>query len=869
MAMDDPWGSPWADEIQTPHPAKPKADDFAVKPTTPVKAASLALEQKTNSPWDDTDDDDGFGDWTVGSAEGGSGLGLDRENDGWGRNTEHGLELDLTNGGSSTPSVQWKDGAVVSEDGMSKLAPSLLAKSDVLRQPSPDPWAVGTDRDDEYADATPLSAEQHDEGDFVQELIAGVAPGEVVSTGLEPVAVTDDALPETIGTDHGVSTTNDANDVVEESNNPNGENIETLVPVETAHQNGDILEPEHVSSRPSSSPSEHSHHDEMAQDSPRTSLDEEPKRPPVPRKVSSKVQDLVQHFDGLTQQEAAEPVIGTAGSPQQTNEDAEEEKVEIDDFGDFEDVQSEIEEPLDEGKADPPANSPTVEDSNANSREPVTKQEEPRALFVRKDLGPVEFIIDTSAFDRLYSDKEAKPHSEKVFVPDIVPHDSFLSTEERKTWYRISRYGTMRKYNTGDDENYVRANWTKSQIRAETLKIVARWIEEDRISGRVVLGGASKGSSIFGWNDSKAVPVPPAHAFAAKNGKQKIAPAASEPAVEIPREWPKGLVTTRSTSRTPSLSKSRRGGSTKSVASEEIKPGTHLPVANFGWNVTPQDVHESKAQLPIHGKKLSGSSFSSPPPTTKMSPAQQPAPSQTSSPVPIEPTKRVTGTNGMTHRPHSMAHTTLSARPSLTTSNLTNEDDDWGELVSSPSTNIPPVILPSAGPYHKTTRSLGSALPSTSILPVINNPISPLKPIESDHWAMGSDEVLQPQNRNSRITSTPNIFTQNTFTTSNDDYLNGAFEPAAQTANQAQAAISVDPWASADFSFFETPATTVSNVTPALVTTTMPPKTVTFSTPSITSFPRRGPKSREEIEQDRIVQSVIKGLPDLSYMLRR
>jgi hypothetical protein len=47
------------------------------------------------------------------------------------------------------------------------------------------------------------------------------------------------------------------------------------------------------------------------------------------------------------------------------------------------------------------------------------------------------------------------------------------------------------------------------------------------------------------------------------------------------------------------------------------------------------------------------------------------------------------------------------------------------------------------------------------------------------------------------------------------------------------------------------------------------PKSVTFSTPAVTSIPPRSQKSREEIEQDRIVQSVVKGLPDLSYMLRK
>src|SRR3979490_2780028 len=56
--MDDPWGSPWADE--TPRPL-PKSDELGARgPVTPGKP--FGLNKTSSSPWDD---DDGFGEWAA------------------------------------------------------------------------------------------------------------------------------------------------------------------------------------------------------------------------------------------------------------------------------------------------------------------------------------------------------------------------------------------------------------------------------------------------------------------------------------------------------------------------------------------------------------------------------------------------------------------------------------------------------------------------------------------------------------------------------------------------------------------------------------------------------------------------------------
>ena len=91
--MDDPWGSsPWADELQEQQPVKTKEDDVGTKPSAPVRASTLTLEEKTESPWGDVSDD-GFGEWAALPTEDTGGLGLDGADDDWEQNTGDNGEL--------------------------------------------------------------------------------------------------------------------------------------------------------------------------------------------------------------------------------------------------------------------------------------------------------------------------------------------------------------------------------------------------------------------------------------------------------------------------------------------------------------------------------------------------------------------------------------------------------------------------------------------------------------------------------------------------------------------------------------------------------------------------------------------------------
>ncbi|KAL7915177.1 hypothetical protein GGI35DRAFT_436265 [Trichoderma velutinum] len=113
----------------------------------------------------------------------------------------------------------------------------------------------------------------------------------------------------------------------------------------------------------------------------------------------------------------------------------------------------------------------------------------------------IYFPIDLAKLDDLFP-STPPIETEPELVPDVIIDDTFASSSERKAWYRVSRYGSKRKHDLGGDENYVRVSWSKSQVRERTTQTVRRWMEEDSITGRVVLGRRLGGSGavMFNWN---------------------------------------------------------------------------------------------------------------------------------------------------------------------------------------------------------------------------------------------------------------------------------------------------------------------------------------------------------------------------------
>jgi len=855
--MDDPWGSsPWADEVQLPDTIKSNAD--ASRPITPVRAPKLGLDERVTSPWGDDNDNDGFGDWATLPEDPVQTLGLDGSSDGWGNQSADAGHL--KNGHIDAISTDWDAQHVMGNGDSSNLAPSPFPRlPDTVRQPSPDPWAIKIQDKEPTAELTEsleiTAKEQVRSGVKLETGKAGSPKPQILQSSNETL------VPESDSESEATSTIGENIRGNAENQDPRtGEDLEKVSEGKTSSesQESDPI------SRPSSSPSERSHHEELPQESPRTSFDEEPKqnRPQVARKVSTKVQELVQHFDTLAKKEDLEAVPIRTASAQGTNthEDSEGED---DDFGDFEEGQSddEVPEAEDSRGSEQISSQYPINKTSQHQRSPSLEN------ALTKDYGIVRFQFDTSKLDGLFPTDTPDPTAETIFIPDSIPFDSFSSTEQRKTWYRISRYGTMRKHNSGNDENYIRVGWKPSTVRDDTLKVVSRWIEEDRISGRVVLGGGSKGSTVFGWNDPKAPAVPLSDVFAKHGKKMTSSNPAKEAAPEVPREWPKGLVRDRSTSKTRSpSSKPRRKSSVKAVTapvSSDIKSVPIAPIANFGWNSAPGVVQKPKDDPPPSGERASGSDLL--PRVHPTSPSQESTLTSNSDSAPFP-----VNANATLQRPiPTTLDTTLTSpiqkgvmnlnRP---VSNGVNDDDDWGEMVSTPLTPTLPVLPPSKGLRHKKSQSLGGMTANT-MQGSFSIGWTDGQPQTGQRSTASFDEILRP---------TPLVSATKNLPITSDTGLNSAPIDSVSISALVQpdfAAPTSDPWASADFSFFDTtPASAPEPVPMPTPRVTGPPKSVNFNNP-LPVASRRDQKSREEMEQDRIVQNVVKGLPDLSYMLRK
>lgn len=887
--MDDPWGSPWADELHqsVPAPHAKGADGLSLAPTTQGKNA--VTTEKSSGSWD----------VPGGSFDTWAGITVVQDTKGHG-DISGGIPSWETRGAGEIKKIDvndlsphWDESQPGSGHPTPKLSPSPLPKpTELARQPSPDPWASVAGASD--ADCKDMSEERGQDKESSSE--SAVETSSPETAGMrhqdQTLAKPKDTIPPTSTKDAGTTET-------ASGTRPN----DTQGPLDVLDEVKARKDADEVS-RSSSSPSDHSHHDEGHTESPRTSLDEDTHRPEVHRHVSEKIQVLVEHYDALAKAQLEETAIvgrdshsdggedeeelqakenfpsevGPEGGDKEMvgkmeEEDEEEEKKEEggetdDDFGDFEEGNSQISEPVELGEQ--PSND--RESQVLGDKAPLQAPKEstlptakvPPQRASQKDFGRVEYMADISALNKLYPrlkpEVPATDPAEKLVVPDTIPHDSFASVEERKMWYRLSRYTTLRQHNSGDDDNtYIRVSWAESKVREETLKITGRWMEQDRISGRVVLGGDSKDGSLFGWNDPKAAPMPLATAFAMNRGKKKIQASATVAASsEAPKEPLKGHVESRPSSHSRSPPKQRRRSSPKaSRTSEETRQRIQQPVASFGWSSEPQPVAPIAEVKPKPISSNAVSSSQKQVPSAKLQPATQ--------------THQMPSSLRDWDAPPPTAKSSAPIKPFTTVMpNSSSEfNDDWGEMMSSPVIAAAPQMPDLRGLGHKKSQSLIGISPQPAQVPS-SGPAAPSISFGSVHRSTPSlDGVSMPQMHNQAIipaissSSFPITSTSNAFNTTTTN-------TPSPTANSTY-----DPWASADFSVFDTPAP------PPKPKSAPPPKpnlaqthrqgakSVSFESTRAAPPQRGNGKTRQEIEQDRIVASIIRGLPDLSYMLRR
>ncbi|KAG7057091.1 hypothetical protein JMJ77_0004483 [Colletotrichum scovillei] len=558
--MDDPWGSPWASTDNTNAPSTSPSKTI-IEPPPP---AFLSTPSNLNLPSSQSAwlNDDAFGDW----ASPDPGQATNASPWTWGNDATpiEGLTPSYEprpRRKSSTP--RWPRSRSPSPGLRPPITPNTAPHSASPGQPSPDPWAnhVSTyTRDDpepladlpQIPDVPPLVLEQAQIGlgltntpnAFEKEFIAH-AP--ITTQFAEPLA-------------------DPSQEYLQFSDTPIFDRFPT-----TPKHDHDVA---HSSASVSASSDNDDEHDEQTgarhADSPITSIEDNALPKPAQRKASGKVLELVEMYDGIAKRSTDSPErapslrrsvsrgpdIGSGDLPCQgtTKDDLAEEDQEETESRDT--LEPTAKESLDQGS--------NAEEETLKIDKPTRPDHEP----FRVDLQHLELLLPDVSLDESVSPED---------VPDRVIHDSFVSISERKMWYRLSRHESLRKHNAGDDDNYVRINWTNSTLRQETLKTVRRWIEEDSFGGRPFRGGLARnaGGKSFGWDATTAAsPVDLDRVFGRK-AKRKAS-------IHRPTHSISGL---------PSLSAAPvLPGSTGSTPAMGQSNDNWEGLATFGWSSGPGDI---------------------------------------------------------------------------------------------------------------------------------------------------------------------------------------------------------------------------------------------------------------------------------------
>ncbi|KAL2268965.1 hypothetical protein VTJ83DRAFT_3811 [Remersonia thermophila] len=769
--MDDPWGSPWAapdaDAKDSKLASSPAKSDLVPPPRallSPSNSPRLpsALDP---SPWAG-DDGGAHVEWGVPEPP------------------AHSIWAGGWGSGSSSPhrAPTPRDEALEKETPIAwpaTLATPKQPNGFSLRQPSPDPWAS------EFSPEPPLDDAVNTPRLVVHDASSVDAPTEPLqAAGLglvdEPVwdtpgdearaichVSTADAVPPLVTSDAAEEPVAQAT----LATNDTTLSTESLAPSQEDH--------------PSTPSNETTDHEEDRQESPHTSVDEElTPHLPVARKVSGKVQELVDKFDSLAKAAIEEPQTIRACTKSPLSVGKKDDSDDID-FGEFEEADDDEPAPREPPASEPPSSPGRNQEIDAAATSPFQNADRPRSsTSPAAKFGTLKFAVDPSLIGNIFGGVEQHARNPKVEddVPDYILRDSFTEISQRKTWYRISRLGSSRRHDAADDDNYRRVTWSTSTVHGETIKIVRRWVEEDSIAGRVQLGGgiSKTQKNMFGW-DSTAEPV----ALEAVFGRKKAH--------------------SRNSSLQPP--KTSLDGMAGIEASGNHRPSGSLGsavVASFSWSSSP--VSDPPANItPGHQ-----------PPSVLMNTPQTPdVPTAKVPPMPAPPTVL---------RPTVSALNNLPKKPATEDD---EDEDEWGEMVSSPVTSQPPPA------------TILSAIPTTL---------------------------------NAVVSATPEPPTV----------------PPVDTTASAVSAPNEDPWGSVDFSIFEAPAPTKPAAEPAPQSSAAAlladiPAAIPLDKPSPTTGPlqaspepRRGKPSLDadgtqlgyDEDPDDVAERILRNLPDLTYMLR-
>ncbi|KAK7740961.1 hypothetical protein SLS53_005024 [Cytospora paraplurivora] len=255
--------------------------------------------------------------------------------------------------------------------------------------------------------------------------------------------------------------------------------------------------PSHSRHSSFSAPSQHGERP----DSPITSMDEDAKdRLPIPRRPSVNVQESVDPLDGSEKGYGDALTVPDPARGRRRSSIRSARTDDASDFGDFEDAQSvssapQSRRPSVNGSPRPPSSQAVRARSLSRTtlqggRVSTVTPTEQRNTFHHgtKVASQLKFNPDLESVDKLFdvAKLDAEQPATKDYSLDYVDgviKDNFTSISERKTWWRISRNGTMRMHDSGDDDNYRRITWATSKTREDTNKIVRRWMEQGSYPG--------------------------------------------------------------------------------------------------------------------------------------------------------------------------------------------------------------------------------------------------------------------------------------------------------------------------------------------------------------------------------------------------
>ncbi|KAL8366819.1 hypothetical protein RB595_008732 [Gaeumannomyces hyphopodioides] len=632
------------------------------------------------------------------------------------------------------------------------------------------------------------------------------------------------------------------------------------------------------------------------QDSPITSIDEDSRaRQPLPkshrsahsvvqRKVSSnKVKDMVVLFDGIAQRAASEPpelergarvssVGPAADSSRPSTPSGRPPRIEaggtasshkaLPDTQEKEDGPSGEDAPEEAGarqgrRKHSVSGTPTpkmrlrtsVSRGRSGSTVTSTPRRPPpgRADFgeLKTKFGPAQFVPDLAKVDLIFAKAKLWPVADVTgcYVPDTILRDCFTDVSERRVWARISRFGSARLHDAGgggfdggDDGSYRRVAWPASEVRAETIGTVRRWMEEDSFAGgRPTLGGGLGGGNkgkgnMFGW-DSAAASDEPAmrldQVFAQRRLKREAATAKRQSAP--PGSSIMGL---------PPVVTSPGGAPAPAFGTQPVTASVATP--SFGWSSSP---------------------IAAPPPAPKsaVGPAR-PMSMFASSPFSIGPSASLSESAG-----------SGAKQAQSRVSDQGEDDDDWGEMMASPPPTGNPTD-PSFGmfqdwpdaahaseaqknapdPSPPPAVSKGDVVPESSV-PAFTQPPPSCAPVSTASPPLGGDVAPSAS-----VAADPWDLS---FFGPPDTETQSQGPPGTQPPS---AAISL----MADLGEHKAPVAAVppGAPTPAASIEQQKQHVVSFATPA-SEIPKTAPSEQAE-EYDDLVRQIVQGLPDLSYMLR-